>query len=109
MKYGIWLLAILVIACQPSPKKLEKVLADPLPSWVDGPTKDSILQFVEQVVMENGPNHVEVKDRIAVFDNDGNLWSEKPGYFQLLFAFDRLHEMYPDHPEWDTIRAFRLA
>ena len=109
MKNLIYLLSILAIACQPSSPNEEKIVADPLPSWNDGQTKNALLQFVDDVVEENGSRFVEVNERIAVFDNDGNLWSEKPAYFQLLFALDRLHEMYPDHPEWDTIRAFRLA
>jgi phosphoglycolate phosphatase-like HAD superfamily hydrolase len=45
-------------------------------------------------------------ERIAVFDNDGTLWSEQPMYFQAFFIFDRIHELAPDHPEWETKEPF---
>ncbi len=34
-------------------------------------------------------------DRIAVFDNDGTLWGEQPGYFRLRFALDRVKALAP--------------
>ncbi|NEN92553.1 MAG: haloacid dehalogenase-like hydrolase, partial [Okeania sp. SIO3H1] len=40
--------------------------------------------FVEKVTTR-GDNYVKPKDRIAVFDNDGTLWSEKPLYFPIKF------------------------
>mgnify|MGYP001822355677 CR=1 FL=1 len=46
-------------------------------------------------------------DRIAVFDNDGTLWSEKPFYFQLAFALDRVKALAPQHPEWQEQQPFR--
>ena len=62
------------------------VESDPLPSWNEGATKQAILDFVQQVTDEQSEDYVAVPDRIAVFDNDGNLWSEQPAYFQLFFA-----------------------
>jgi phosphoglycolate phosphatase-like HAD superfamily hydrolase len=47
-----------------------------------------------------GPQFVKPEERIAVFDNDGTLWSEQPMYFQLAFVLDRLKAMAPQHPEW---------
>ena len=47
---------------------------EPLPSWNDGPAKQSILAFVEKVTKEGSPDFVPVPERIAVFDNDGTLW-----------------------------------
>jgi phosphoserine phosphatase len=46
-------------------------------------------------------------DRIAVFDNDGTLWSEKPFYFQLVFALDRVKDLAPQHPEWQEQQPFK--
>jgi len=43
---------------------------------------------------------VRPEERIAVFDNDGTLWSEQPFYFQVAFVFDRMKAMAPEHPEW---------
>jgi phosphoserine phosphatase len=81
--------------------------SDPLPSWNEGDIKSTIINFVKDVTQEGSPHFVPVPDRIAVFDNDGNLWSEKPVYFQMFFAMDRIREMAPDHPEWKTQQPFQ--
>lgn len=84
-------------------------ISDPLPSWNEGPTKKAIINFVEDVVNSDSPNFVEVSDRIATFDNDGNLWSEQPMYFQLFFAIDRVKQLAPDHPEWKSKQPFKAV
>ena len=71
-------------ARQPAPE------ADPLPSWNDGVVKQSIAAFVGQAADPSSAQFVPEDERIAVFDNDGTLWSEKPTYFQLLFILDRI-------------------
>jgi len=80
--------------------------ADPLPSWNEGQTKQSILAFVNKVTTPGSPDFVEVPERIATFDNDGTLWSEQPMYFQLFFAMDRVKVMAPQHPEWKDKEPF---
>jgi phosphoglycolate phosphatase-like HAD superfamily hydrolase len=82
---------------------------DVLPSWRDGPTRASILAFVEAVTRPGSPDFVPVEDRIAVFDNDGTLWCEQPLYTQFQFALDRVHAMAPDHPDWQEKEPFRSA
>lgn len=79
--------------------------------WNDGPAKRQIVKFVESVTTERSGSFVPPKDRIATFDNDGTLWSEKPTYFQLIFALDQLKQMLPSHPEWqdDPLMAAALA
>ena len=47
--------------------------------------------------------------RIAVFDNDGTLWSEQPLYIQLAFALDRVKALAPEHPEWRTTQPFQAV
>ncbi len=79
---------------------------DPLPSWNDGDTKSSIMEFVKNVTDENSPGFVPEDERIATFDNDGTLWSEQPLYFQLFFALDRVKALAPQHPEWKTTEPF---
>ncbi|MDQ0316117.1 HAD family hydrolase [Amorphus orientalis] len=79
---------------------------DPLPSWNDGATKTAIVEFVEAVTTAGGPDFVGAADRIAVFDNDGTLWAEKPAYVQLFFALDRVKALAPEHPEWTTQEPF---
>ena len=80
---------------------------DPLPSWNDGPTKSAIVEFVTAVTDENGNDYVEPAERIAVFDHDGTLWVEYPLYTQILFAFDRVKALAPQHPEWKTTQPFK--
>ncbi|MBP7000346.1 MAG: haloacid dehalogenase-like hydrolase [Amaricoccus sp.] len=80
---------------------------DPLPSWNDTPTKQAILDLVAAVTTEGGPDYVEPGDRVATFDQDGTTWVEQPMYAQGLFAFDRLAEMAPQHPEWKDAEPFK--
>ncbi len=61
---------------------------DALPGWREGKAKRAILDFVRRVTQEGGSGFVPVKDRIAVFDNDGTLWCEYPMPVQLYFAAD---------------------
>lgn len=75
-------------------------ISDPLPSWNEGASKQSIIEFVEATTTEGNSDYVSPEDRIATFDNDGNLWAEQPYYFQLQFGLDRVKAMSADHPEW---------
>jgi phosphoglycolate phosphatase-like HAD superfamily hydrolase len=72
---------------------------DSLPSWNEGSAKQSIIEFVRGVTTTRGALFVKPEARIAVFDNDGTLWSEMPAVFQAAFVFDRLKELAPLHPE----------
>jgi phosphoglycolate phosphatase-like HAD superfamily hydrolase len=83
--------------------------SDPLPSWNEGKSKQSIIDFVNEVTNETSPNYVKPEDRIATFDNDGCLWSEKPFYFQLQFALDRVKALAPEHPEWKDNPLFQAV
>lgn len=65
-------------------------VTDPLASWNDGASKNSITAFVKAVTDKSSPDYVQPRERIAVFDNDGTLWSEQPVYFQAFFVFDRI-------------------
>jgi hypothetical protein len=80
--------------------------ADPLPSWNDGPAKQGIIGFVENVTREGSPSYVPPAERIATFDNDGTLWSEQPMPVQLYFAIDRVKALAPRHPEWNMREPF---
>lgn len=75
-------------------------MSAPLASWNDTPTKTAIVDFVQRTTTEGSADYLAPNDRIAVFDNDGTLWTEQPAYNQLLFAIDRLKVLAPDHPEW---------
>src|SRR5438093_11063839 len=80
--------------------------ADPLPSWNDGPAKQSIITFVEKVTKEGSPDFVPMPERIATFDNDGTLWCEQPVPVQFYFALDRVKTLAPQHPEWKNKEPF---
>ena len=81
--------------------------ADPLPSWRNGPAKQFIISFIHKTTQPGSPDFVPIEDRIAVFDNDGTLWSEQPNYVQLVFAIDRVKELAPQHPEWRVTQPFQ--
>jgi phosphoglycolate phosphatase-like HAD superfamily hydrolase len=83
--------------------------AAPLPSWSDGAARRAIVSFVERVTKPGSPGFVAPAERIAVFDNDGTLWSEQPLYVQLAFALDRVKALAPQHPEWNAKEPFRSA
>ena len=78
-----------------------------LPSWREGNTKLAITSFVERVCREGSSDFVPPPQRIAVFDNDGTLWSEQPFYFQGLFLFDRVRALADQHTEWPTTQPFK--
>jgi phosphoglycolate phosphatase-like HAD superfamily hydrolase len=80
--------------------------SDPLPSWNDTAPKQAIVAFVERVTTPTSQDFIAPAERIAVFDNDGTLWSEQPLYFQAFFIFDRIKALAPAHPEWKTQEPF---
>jgi len=96
------LLAAFASGCTPTQNP-----QNPLPSWNDGSTKKAILEFVAAVTEKGGKDYVEPAERIAVFDNDGTLWVEYPMYTQILFAFDRVKKLAPQHPEWKNQQPFK--
>lgn len=82
---------------------------DPLPSWNEGPTKASIIDFVTRVTTQGGADFVAPAERIAVFDNDGTLWVEQPMYVQLAFVLDRVKALAPQNPGWKTKQPFKAV
>jgi hypothetical protein len=81
--------------------------ADWLPSWNEGASKARIVEFVQSVTDPTSKQYLPPAERIAVFDNDGTLWSEQPMYFQLAFILDRVKALAPQHPEWRTQEPFK--
>jgi phosphoserine phosphatase len=96
-------LALLVLV----PAGASAAAADVLPSWNDAAARARIIAFVQTVTDPRGQGYVAPAERIAVFDNDGTLWSEQPAYFQLAFAIDRVRALAPKHPEWRTKQPFQ--
>ena len=69
-----------------------------LASWRDGPARSAILAFVAAATGQDGSAAVAVEERVAVFDNDGTLWCEKPVPIQMDFFLRRLVEMAEADP-----------
>ena len=78
-----------------------------LPSWRDGAAKQAILDFVDRTC--SGADAVPVEERVAVFDNDGTLWCEKPMPIQLDFILRRLVEMAEARPELRDRQPWKAA
>ncbi|MDT5081849.1 MAG: hypothetical protein QOJ80_6486 [Mycobacterium sp.] len=79
-----------------------------LETWTDGRTKSAIVDFVGRVTTE-GPDFVAPEARVAVFDNDGTLWCEKPMYIQLDFLVRRFKEQAEADPELREQQPYRAA
>lgn len=99
-KFFAFLIVLVLVSCKKKNSSKHNSLNsvtvenyDPLPSWKEGKTKQDIIEFVTSVTDTDSELFIPVQDRIAAFDNDGTLWSEKPYYFQLFFAIYRLKEM----------------
>lgn len=80
---------------------------EPLSSWNDGESKQAIVDFVSITTQVGSPDFIPEADRIAVFDNDGTLWSEQPMYFQLFYAIDFIKKEASNHPDWQTREPFK--
>ena len=79
-----------------------------LDTWNDRRAKSAIVDFVRRVTTE-GADYVEPQSRIAVFDNDGTLWCEKPAYIQLDFLVRRLAEQAADDTSLREKQPYRVA
>ena len=64
-----------------------------LPSWRNGSTRDAIVGFLDQA------DDIAPRDRVAVFDNDGTMWAEKPKYTQLEFWLLELKRALAESPD----------
>lgn len=79
-----------------------------LESWTDGPTRSAIVDFVARVTSD-GPDYVAPDARVAVFDNDGTLWCEKPMYIQLDFLLRRFKEQAEATPSLRDQQPYKAA
>ena len=102
MSFAIRVLTVLVTATA-----APILAAEPLPSWNDGPSKKAILEFVSKVTKTGSADFVPPPEHIAVFDNDGTLWTEQPIYVQVAFVLDRVKALAGKHPEWTEKEPFK--
>ncbi|WP_075602944.1 HAD family hydrolase [Saccharicrinis aurantiacus] len=99
----ITIISSIVFSCNTS---TPKTLQNSLSKWNDTPIKKEIVEFVNKVTNVNNTNYVPPKERIAVFDNDGTLWNEKPLYIPLEFELDYIKTHYSEKPEWENDEFF---
>ncbi len=72
---------------------MPRMADDPLPSWRDGAARAAVLAFLDAA------DQIPPEQRLAVFDNDGTLWCEKPRYTQLDYFVWELHRAVAGRPE----------
>ncbi|WP_460796053.1 HAD family hydrolase [Microbacterium sp. GXF0217] len=84
-------------------------MTDILPSWRDTATRAAILEFVDAVTDESGSRYVAPEARVAVFDNDGTLWTEKPMVTQLHFLLGEWKKAAEADPSLADKQPYRAA
>jgi phosphoserine phosphatase len=88
--------------------------------WNDGPVRTDILDYLAAVTDPDHPDFIPVAERVAVLDNDGTFWCERPDYASTMFQRSLLISMIDQgkvdgarapYPAWraydrDALRAF---
>src|SRR5271169_6989934 len=82
---------------------------DPLPSWNDGPAKQTILAFVKEATDKSDLKYVAPKERIATFDQDGTTWVEHPIYTQVVYCLERVPEVVEMKPKLKNVEPFKTV
>jgi len=80
-----------------------------LRSWNDTPTRQAIIDFARAVSTEGSPGFVPPAERVAVFDNDGTLWSENPIPVELDFTLFRMAELAARDPSLRDRQPYKAA
>jgi phosphoglycolate phosphatase-like HAD superfamily hydrolase len=101
MRIFNFLLVLIIIGCQKPPEKVA------LDSWNDGENKQRILEFVQKVTLPGTDDFVPVDQRIAVFDNDGTLWCEKPLYPHFFSLFYQVEKRIEEEPALKSQEPFK--
>jgi len=82
---------------------------DPLPSWNDGPAKQSIIAFVQATTDKASPTFVAPEARIATFDQDGTLWVSHPMYTQVMYCLERVPAVVKAKPALAKVEPFNTV
>jgi phosphoserine phosphatase len=80
-----------------------------LASWADTPTRRAITEFVDAITTDGSDRFVAEPERVAVFDNDGTLWTEKPIPIQLDFTLFRMAEQVASDPALAGQQPYKAA
>ncbi len=81
-------------------------IADPLPSWNDGPARQGILGFLRATTDPASKGFVPPEERIATFDQDGTLWVEHPIYTQVVYCLERVPVVVKADPRLAEVEPF---
>ena len=103
--FFIFIISITLFSCTNT--ETAKIVDSPLSLWNESSVKTSIIEFVDKVTDETSSDFVPVKERIAVFDNDGTLWNEKPLYIPIEFEISYIKELYNSNPEWKDNKLYK--
>ncbi|HEY7297398.1 MAG TPA: HAD family hydrolase [Xanthobacteraceae bacterium] len=82
---------------------------EPLPSWNEGPTKQTIVNFIKETTDPASPKFVMPEERIATFDQDGTLWVEHPMYTQVVYCLERVPAAVAQKPELKNRKPFKTV
>ena len=80
-----------------------------LASWNDTATRQAIVEFVSAVTYEASADFVAPDEQIAVFDNDGTLWPEKPIPIELDFTIRRFGQLEVEDPSLQDQQPYKAA
>ena len=67
-------------------------------SWNDTEIKNSLIEFVSKITNKESSDFIPEEDRIAVFDNDGTLWTEQPLQVEFFYALYRAEKLAEANP-----------
>jgi phosphoserine phosphatase len=84
---------MLLLAIDTNRRTAEMVGEALLSSWHETSTREAIVRFVSETTSEDNPGFLPPAERVAVFDNDGTLWSEKPIPIQLDLTLYRMADL----------------
>jgi hypothetical protein len=105
----VFIIALLIAALGAGAEPAVAEASDPLPSWNDGATKQTIVDFVKATTDKSSPNFVPPEERIATFDQDGTLWVEHPIYSQVVYCLDRVPALVKAKPELANVEPFKTV
>ena len=74
-------------------------MSESLSLWNETPAKKAVIDYVNVVTNPKSAEFVPETERIAILDNDGTMWVEKPTYVQLFFAIERLKQLAEADPK----------
>jgi phosphoglycolate phosphatase-like HAD superfamily hydrolase len=92
-----------------TPVRAQTASGAPLASWIDGPAKQAIIDFVRATTDRSSPEFVAAEDRIVCFDQDGTLWVEQPIYTQVVYCLDRVPAVIAQQPELKNRQPFKTV